>query len=312
MGCQFVCLPGYVMFFFMFGLALIPISGTNWKLEMGSWRQILLVLLVFGLLLALEYNYNWDYLDFRYDLIRNTFDLTIPRMKDGKIVEGTGLVWELLQNKFGYNHFPLRQFILKSEAAIHLTRALKVVGLLILSAITYRIARRRQWTYADFGGFAAVFILLAGVGMSGSKLYGGHLTMETCQDSVIASYEQVGEELDALIPPGAQVYYSVKADMLLLHLPDVAVYTPQLNAFFTYTEDLDADPETLYRFGWWNPVLKEEWIEGADYILIEQRFFDADWQSRLDAGELEQVSVTEPVASCRGDGARIVVLAPGE
>ena len=124
------------------------------------------------------------------------------------------------------------------------------------------------------------------------------------------AYEQVGAELHDLIPPGSQVYWDVKADMLLLYLPEAEVFTPQLNATFTYIDDPDADTETLYRFGWWNPVLKEEWIQQSDYILIENRFFDEEWQSRLDAGQLEQVFLSEPVASCRGDASRIVVLAP--
>ncbi len=310
-GCQFVCLPGYIMFFFMFGFVLIGRSASFWRLDQPAWKQVLMVVLVLALLLALEYNFNSDYLDFRYDLIRNTFDIEIPRLKDGRIVEGTGLLWELLENKFGYDHFPLRQFILHTETAVHLVRWIKMAGLVLLAApLLYRVLRRRVGLRLGFGVFVLVFVLGYGLLASGSRLFGRHLTMEACQDSVIASYEQVGAELADLIPPGSQVYWDVKADMLLLYLPEVETFTPQLNATFTYVDDPTADPETLFRFGWWNPVLKERWVQEADYILVENRFFDEEWQARLEAGEVEQILLTEPVASCRGDDARIVVLVP--
>ena len=80
----------------------------------------------------------------------------------------------------------------------------------------------------------------------------------------------------------------------------------------TSIDDPEADPETLHRFSWWNPVLKEEWIRQADYILVENRLLDEEWQARLDTGQLEQVYLSEPAASCRGDASRIVVLKPAE
>ncbi len=310
-GCRFVCLPGYLMFFFVFGLVLIPVSASRWRMEMPVWGAVGIVVLSLGLLLTLEYNYSNDYLDFRYDVVRQTFDAEIPRLKDGRIVEGTGMVWELLQNKFGYNHFPLRRFILKSETVVHLLRLIKMVGLIgIISPLAYWIAGKTNQRAIGFGVFTILLVLATGMIFSGARLFGGHLVKETCESSVIESYEQVGTDLDALIPDGSQLYWRVKADMLLLYLPDVEIYTPQLNDIFTFTEETTTDPQLLYRFGWWNPILKEQWVGEADFIVIENRFFDEEWQTRINGGEFEIVFTSQPAASCRGDDSRIVVLKP--
>lgn len=312
-SCQFVCLPGYVMFFFVFGLVLVPLSAVHWRLDKPAWLLVVIVLLATALLLVLEYNYSSTYLDFRYDLIRSTFDAYPYWLEGGRIEKSQAMVWVILENKFGYNHFPLRQFILYSEAVVHLVRWVKILGLVgIVAPLTYWLWPKFDQPKVNYASFTLLLILGFGLLTSDSSLFGRHLMMQTCQDSVIAKYDQVGEELNDLIPPGSRVYWRVKANMLLLYLPEVEVFTPQLNASFTYTEEQDADLETLYRFGWWNPELKEEWLQQADYILVENRLFDEEWQDRLVDGQLEQVYLSEPVASCRGDASRIVVLMPSE
>ncbi len=116
--------------------------------------------------------------------------------------------------------------------------------------------------------------------------------------------------MNDLIPPGSQIYWGVESKMLLLYLPEAEVFAPQLDGAAAYIDDPDADTEMLYRFGWWNSELKEEWLQQADYILVENRWFDEGWQARLDDGQLERVYLSEQVASCRGDASRIVVLIP--
>jgi hypothetical protein len=57
-------------------------------------------------------------------------------------------------------------------------------------------------------------------------------------------------------------------------------------------------------------VLKEQWLAEADYVLVENRFMDEEWEQRVADGELEQVFISSPFEGCRGDDARVVVLRP--
>ena len=310
-SCQFVCFPGYILFFFVFGLVLIPMTAAAWKKDMPVWGQALVFVFLFALLLTLEFNLNSPYLNFRYDLIRNTFDLQIPRIKDGHLLNDTAPLWQLLENKFGFDHYPLRRYVLNEAGAITLLHWLKIGAIVLLGLpLAYRLAKKRAWISSNFGRFALLGTLLLGFGFSYGHFFGDVLISDTCDDSVVASYEQVGEELSAYLSDGDQVYYRVKANMLLLELPAVEIYPPQLNFLYTFVDDPSADPETLTRFVWWNQALKETWLQEADYILVENRFFDQEWKDRIAAGELEQLFISSPTASCRGEDSRIVLLAP--
>lgn len=304
-SCRFSCLPGYIMFFFVFGLVLIPASAQTWAIKMPLWRQILVVAVLIGVWAGTEYNFNADYLTFRYDLIRNTFDQPIPQA----LIHRTAPVWQLLENKFGYDHYPLRQFIIENEQMVTILYWTKILGIvLVLTPIAYWLIKKIGFKPASFGHFALYFTLLIGIAFGGNYYFGDFYTFEPCEDSVIASYQQVGDSLAELIPPGSQMYWNIKANMLALYLPERETFTPQLNSTFTYLNFIYPDPDTLYKFGWWDQTLEEQWIQEADFILVEQRFFDETWQQRLDNGEVEQIFVTEPTAICRGDGTRILVL----
>ncbi|HKJ28452.1 MAG TPA: glycosyltransferase family 39 protein [Anaerolineales bacterium] len=313
-SCQFVCFPGYVLFFFVFGLVLVPLSAENWQVEMPVWKQVLAVVLIFALLMMLEVNMDFPYERFRFDLIKNTFDLDIPRFKDWKFQEGTAKVFQFLENKFDYDHYPLRRYILYDPAMETIVRWVKIV--LVVGAViplAYSLANiRRRRDKINFGFFALMFTLAIGIVFGYGRLFGKPMRMETCETSIIADYEQTGEELSAFLSDGDQVYYRVKPNMLLLELPEVDVYPPQLNFMYTFVDDRTANPDTLEKFVWWNPVLMEEWLAEADYILVENRFFDAEWQQRVDDGQLEQVFVSSPFEGCRGDDTRVVVLRPVE
>ncbi len=311
--CQFTCLPEYFMFFFVFGLVLVPLSAVSWRLEKPIVLLFLVILLAAALLLAFEYNFASNYLEFRFDLIRGTLDAYPWRFDGGWLERSDRMLWEMLQDWFGFDHTALRRFILSSETAVHLVRWIKILGLVgIVAPLAYWLWRKLNLPETNFASFALLLILSFGILTSGSGLFGGQLTAETCQDSVIDSYDQVGAELNNLIPPGSQIYWDVESEMLLLYLPEAQVFTSQLNGPATHIDDPDADPEMLQRFGWWNQELKEEWLQQADYILVENRFFDRAWQVRLNRGQLERIYLSEPTASCRGDASRIVVLIPAE
>jgi len=307
--CQFTCLPDNIMYFFVFGLVMVPVAVSGWREEIPFWKEVLVIAIVLLLLIGLEFNFHSDYLDFRHDLIRYTFDVTPPWLEFGMVVEGEAKIWELLENKFGINHFPLRQFILNNDQAAVWIRWIKILGfMLVITPVAYRISEKYTLGPENYGTFVLMFTLLIGVLGSGSRFSGGFLAQDTCENSVIASYEKVGQSLDEVIPDGSRVYWSVKDNMLLLYLPEKEIFPAQLNAGFTYLDDPDADPEWLSRFGWWNPALKVQWIDEADFIVLENRRFNSEWQERIDSGQFKQIFRSQPAASCRSAETRVMVL----
>jgi len=310
-ACQFTCLPDSIMYFFVFGLVMVPLAASGWREEIPFWKEVLVIAVVLLLLITIEFNFNSDYLDFRFDLIKNTFDLTPPTLEFGMIVEGESKIWEILENRFGFDHFPLRQFILTNDNAVIWLRWIKILGfMLVITPLAYRISEKYTLGPENYGTFVLMFTLLVGFVFSGTRFFGGSLAMDTCEDSVISSYEKIGERLDNVIPDGSQVYWGVNENMLLLYMPEKEVFPAQLNADSTYLDDPNADPEWLTRFGWWNPVLKEQWIAEADYIVLETRRFNSQWQERIDAGQLEQVYRSQPAASCRAAETSLLVFKP--
>lgn len=313
-SCQFVCFPGYILFFFVFGLVLVPLAASEWQIDMPVWKQVVGVVLIFVLLLTLETNLDFPYDNFRLDLIQNTFDLEIPRFNGEQGENNSVKLFQVLENKFGYDHYPLRRFILYDPQAAVILRYVKIA--LVVGAaipIAWRLVnlrRRRVDKRINFGFFALMFTLAAGIVFGGGRLFGNVMTRDTCPTSIIADYERVGNQLSRYISDGDQIFYRVKPDMLLLELPEVEIYPPQLNFLYTYVDDPYAGINSLTRFSWWNPVLKEEWLAASDYVLVESRFMDEEWQQRVDDGELRQLFVSSPFENCRGDDARIVLLVP--
>jgi hypothetical protein len=159
-----------------------------------------------------------------------------------------------------------------------------------------------------------IFYLTLGFGviLSPARYFVQGLDTMTCAQNVIASHQGVGVQLQSVIPEGSTVFWDVKSNMLLLYLPEVDVFLPQTSFKFTLVDDPDADWNQLQRFGWWNVELGEEWIRQADFIVVEQRFFDElwEWDQRVARGEFEIILRSMDPESCRAGISNVVVLQP--
>jgi hypothetical protein len=149
--------------------------------------------------------------------------------------------------------------------------------------------------------------LAAGWLLSPSVALGAGYQTYDCGGDVIASYEAVGADLAARIPAGAKVYWEGGLSPApLLYIPTVELYPPQLNAGYTFR--IGGDPEALLRYGFWNQELAEQWLAEADFILVQERFYEG-WlkQALLEPGKFEALGQTSPTVSCRED-ARIRIF----
>lgn len=294
--CRFVCLPGYMMFFNIFGLLVIVATFSSWKREIGRWRQVLVGLAV--LVIGAGLSPNW---------LIGILETPFPRIKDLRILPGESSLWVLINNKFNFDYDNFKTGYFDN---LFYTRWLDGIFLLILlSLLTFGAIRLLKTHRAIFGNYVVSIGLVFAVILSPAANLGGRMYFERCESDVITSHEQVGAQLRNVISPGSLVYWDVKANMLLLYLPGVETFTPQLNHIFTKVttgEELDLD--LLYRFHWWNNELGEQWIQQADYIAVENRFLNETWLERLENGELKVVFRSSPVEGCRGNGSRIIIL----
>jgi hypothetical protein len=118
-----------------------------------------------------------------------------------------------------------------------------------------------------------------------------------CNRDVIASYDAAGEHLASVIPPGSHVYWKGGNSVVpLLYVPDIKIYPPQLNGDYSYKNY--GDPDQLLKYGWWSIPLADQWINEADFILLQQRYYDEWYRKRLKSGAFEELESTQPTVYC--------------
>ena len=95
--------------------------------------------------------------------------------------------------------------------------------------------------------------------------------------------------------PTARYFMIVLA--MFLYLPEINVYPPQFNHIHSFRDGGDND--WLLRFGLWNENLARQWLNEADFILIEKGHL-RDWEKAiLESGGYEKIAATPKVEKCR-------------
>jgi hypothetical protein len=84
---------------------------------------------------------------------------------------------------------------------------------------------------------------------------------------------------------------------VLLNVPGVKVYGPQLNDGYSFRQDPDSDK--LFKYGFWNQELSDRWINTADYLLIIDYAYKKTYQSVIDLDKYQELPITDAIATCR-------------
>ena len=156
--------------------------------------------------------------------------------------------------------------------------------------------------------FAIVVIIVIGLLMGYSRTFYGETPNLVCEDNVIKTHERVAEQLNEIIPSDSLVYWHLSSNMLLLYLPQAEIFPPLLNTNFNYVHRTQPeDSDLLYRFGYWDQYLKQEWLNEADFLLIAGQL-EEDWLNLIDSGRYQLMGVTDPYESCRPEITTINVL----
>jgi hypothetical protein len=298
-SCGFTCFKGYIMFFTNIGLFLIILSHQYWSNKLPIWRNIISGLFVLFLLLELaHWNTAWQRLILRG--VRWVLNIEIPwRTSHGSIV-----FWGLIENFFGGD-------LPSIEHAFYtfVYWAIPLVFVLIFTPLLIKGVNKFNYSFRNYSCVLFTSTLFFVGVLTPLKSIGGELNAKQCQSDVIVSHEIAGEFLKSRIPTGSKVYWAIESWMMFLYIPEVEIFPPQTLIHYSYFPSTpDLDEEFLLKYGRWNSELKEQWIDEADFILVEGRYYRSEWRSRVEAGELSLFDITPPVEDCRGDNASIIIL----
>lgn len=306
-SCTYECFIGYVMFFGLLGIVLIASSFSSWRKDIPAWGTVLIIIFVASFLYSIEINYGFNYFETGREIV-NFFDTPMPRYKNFEFLPGTVPLWSILENKFNYDHFPLRRYVLYDQSFIFVVRWVKVLSVFILIYILYRLFKRYKIEVYNFGRFTLISTLVFGIVYSSSNMFGGGMEVIACEDDVLESHEIVSKELLGIVIPDTLLLWDVKSSILLLYLKDVDIFPPLLNSSFSFVPYDGIDPDLLNKYGFWNQDSYDQWSIEADIIAVEKKSFEDYWEEKVDQGEFEIIFTSSPVESCRGDDSRILIL----
>jgi 4-amino-4-deoxy-L-arabinose transferase-like glycosyltransferase len=273
------CILLYSAYFDYLGLIVLAMSFRFLQRDLPNWRQWLIYAGIALLIIGVGFT---TYEDVSSDFAK----VFIEKYKDSYL-------WNFLTN---LTHF----------SALYLFRALFTIGvsLLVIAALAAavwaarRSVRGKQMLVRRGAYYTLIFVLIAGFVLSPTKVLGKGNDFFNCDGSnVFESYAEVGEYLRSVIPPGSQVYWDGRIDALLLYLPGIEIYPPQLNQSHSFYYGGDSD--LLLKNGYWTEELAKQWMKEADFILLEKGE-KLDFEVKMvEGGGFESLGQTRKVEKCR-------------
>jgi hypothetical protein len=164
------------------------------------------------------------------------------------------------------------------------------------------ILKRIPLIRISFEFTVALISLIAGTLLSPSLVLGGGRFAYDCSGDTVASYESTGAQLASLIPPGSKVYWDSGSSgsfvsTLLLYLPEIQVFPPQINGQFSFRTG--GNPDDLFRVGLWNDELASQWVQEADVIVIQKPPIFPSWEYYISMDNYDVHLVQQPLGSCQ-------------
>jgi hypothetical protein len=287
-SCTEFCFSGYIAFFSSLGLLAVIVTAPYWRKNLGWLHSIVVVLL----LVIFSAGIGFGTADDTGKFLAN---LPIPRLSS------SFPLWGLLENKFGISYHDSRRIIPA------LTGLAVGISLCLIVIIYYRF-----WKPKDkFSPIRRVLLAFFALGfvLSPTRIFSLGDNTLTCGGNLIAAYGNLAAELRPFVRPFDRLYYQgPNSPAILLYLPPVTIYPPQLNNVFSFsTQERGSSSDELLRFGYWNQELKDRWIANADLVLIEARRYP-EWQAQVEAGNFDILLQTGAIEPCRGKDSAIVLL----
>ena len=284
--CVF-CFTPYLAFFDVSAILFLAVIARAMSRHAHPLRQSLLVAGVPVLLAGIGYSAFEDWGD-------GLLALDVPRMRGGRILPGFTTLWDLISNKFAIDR-NLAEKIVSAAAGVILG-----VALLFLALLVYRRLRNANVNYAYV---LAVSVL--GFGLIFSPLLSGSAGRPDCPGmDVIGANEELGRYLKDNIPAGSRVYWNGGLSVApLLYVPGARMYLPQINDGYAHRTGGNADQ--LLKYGFWNDTLAAQWLQDADFVVVEGWRY-AGMKDSLTASTYDELARSPVQSSClEGSGLRL-------
>ncbi len=261
------CFSGYQMFYITAGFFFILLVFLN-GLNDTTHRQVLLfvILLFFAASLGLLYGRGWS--DWLLDRIQ------LPRVN--RIFSRGEFLAVSLRNVLTYSFHivpDIQKRLASMMGGVFLGAALWIV-VWILHHFILQGTWLRRYTFVHTILFCCLLL--------GTIFPFGVIVQASgkgkCSTNYLSYYEQAGESLSQLIPPGSLVYWRASGTQLalMLYLNNIRIFPPQINAGAGY---IVGDSPQILRMGQYNQKLDTEWRDSADILLI--------WKTFMSPGLLE-------------------------
>jgi hypothetical protein len=294
------CFPVYASFYSGIGLLLVAIVLPSWRLKLPRWRQVVPILMVYGVLVGAAFVFyaNQDAYIFP-DTARTLMAIQVPRVGGGRILPGTVDIWKLLTNLTGISYYKLLRI-----ADFSPFLAICAAAEAVMAFLVWACSRLLRFTGQSVASGLLLALWLAGCLLLPTNLLANGWQSYDCGGNEIANYELVGEKLAQTIPAGAQIFWRGYSPVNLLSLPEVGIYPSQLNGDYSFR--LGGDSDALLRYGWWSEPLGRKWAAEADYLLVEEKYNRGWLQELLASGTYEEYARMPSHAPCRADASLIV------
>jgi len=291
--CVF-CLSSYLTFFSLIGFLLIPLTYIAWRKQIPLWLQLVIILLIISISTLVGFGI--------YEQIgKQILEIQIPRsvLEFPKAASGNIPIQNYLKKTYDYD-FKTSRRVVSSIFGFVISLLVLLIALIIRvfsPHLRKRFNKGNENAVPVYGYWALLVFLLAGSILSPVVDIIDERDALFCSRDVLASYQAAGEHLASVIPPGSQVYWKGGNSVVpLLYVPDIKIYPPQLNGDYSYK--YYGEPDQLLKYGWWSVPLADQWLNEADVVLVQQRYYDEWYRERLKAGIFEELESTLPTVYC--------------
>ena len=244
------CILIYTAYFDYLGLIVLVMSFRFLQKDLPRWRQWLVYAVMTIAVLGIGFS--------AYEDVSSNFaKIFIEKYQDSYL-------WNLLTNLTNFSALYL------FRALFTIVASLLAIGFLAGMVWGARKFVKQSQVAAARGAYVLLnIILIVGFILSPTKVLGKGNDFFDCGGAdVFESYAEVGEYLQSIIPPGSKVYWSGRIDALLLYLPGIEIYPPQLNQSHSFYYGGDSD--LLLKNGYWTEELARKWLQEADFVLLEK------------------------------------------
>ncbi len=297
--CVF-CYSVYLAFFSFLGLLFIVVVFPSIDFNPPKTRRWLAIALILAVTLSVGASLYIDLGEniFSDQAVRRFIRTEIPRFDGFRLRAGKVELQGFLANYFGWDYREVQLQVKRFLTMLLFTGFGLAVAL--FSLLAGKLLSKKWFPAWPTPVLSLLVLLGLGLVLSPTEILGGSRHTYDCDSNVIESYEKTGAYLNEIIPPGTTIFWRGGLSTVpLLYLDDVEIFPPQLNNDYSFR--VGGNPNTLVKYGLWNQEVALQWMDQADVILVEDRFYKGWLIDHIESQNFPQSKPAPPSATCRKD-----------